>query len=362
MEFNDDIVFAILNFLRENNAYDLLSFYYNEIPGEYSNQQIAFHLEYCRDNGFVQGQLSGDKIMAHAYLTPVGLRHLQTMDNTTTQPEISKTTATDLLTESVDAISELRKKSDDSLEFMEWKRDTEISISRIFGDRGRHLKEFKDISYLPSMFVLGGDNSEAIRRTFLSGLNKAEAMLRSMIREIEKPWGKDGQESSPSDSPSLVEIPQTVANSVFQENQFTLNERLAFMLSPFGKPFDTIFTNHIKPTVENIHELICVRADNIYDNQPVIDDIWRLTNEARIIIAELTGKNPNVFYETGLAHAIGKEVILITQSMDDVPFDLRHRRCIVYEHTPEGIDKLKDDLTNTITSILNRTNPFRPST
>ena len=146
-----------------------------------------------------------------------------------------------------------------------------------------------------------------------------------------------------------------VANSVFQKNQFVLNERLVFMLSPFGEPFDTIFSNHIKPTVERIQELNCLRADDLYDNQPVIDDIWRLTNEARIIVAELTDKNANVFYETGLAHAIGKEVIPITQSMDDVPFDLRHRRCIVYEYTPPGIDKLEHELTNTIERILNRT-------
>jgi len=152
-----------------------------------------------------------------------------------------------------------------------------------------------------------------------------------------------------------TETSRMVPSSVFQENQFDLNERLVFMLSPFGEPFDTIFENHIKPTVENIHDLICVRADDIYDNQAVIDDIWRLTNEARIIIADFTNKNTNVFYETGLAHAIGKEVIPITQSRDDVPFDLKHRRYSFYEYTPEGIEQLKDELTNTINSILNRT-------
>ena len=155
-------------------------------------------------------------------------------------------------------------------------------------------------------------------------------------------------------TPAMTSI--TIASSIFQEKQFTLNEKLVFLLSPFGEPFDGIFADHIKPTVEKIGELNCLRADDIYDIQPVIDDIWRLTNEAKIIIAELTGKNANVFYETGLAHAIGKEVILITQSMDDVPFDLQHHRYIRYEYTPPGIAKFEHELTNTITSILNRTN------
>ena len=156
-------------------------------------------------------------------------------------------------------------------------------------------------------------------------------------------------------SQAFVEVSKMTVNSVFQEKQFTLNERLIFVLSPFGEPFDTIFTDHVKPTVEKIERLNCLRADDIYDNRPVIDDIWRFTNEARMLIAELTGKNANVFYEAGLAHAIGKEVILIAQSMNDVPFDLKHRRCIVYEYTPKGIDKLQHDLTYTITSILDRT-------
>ena len=359
MEFSDDIVFTVLNFLREKKAYDLLSFHYSEIPGGYSNQQIDFHLKYCRDNGFVEGQLSGDKIMALAYLTPVGLQHLQTLDKMNNQPEIPKGVAIDLLTTSLDAISELREKTTNSPEFIEWKRDTEIAISRIFGGRDRNLDDFRGISYHPTMIFVDDSSSESYRRSFLLGLSRAEATLKSMIREIERFWVEDEQVSNPPDSPSAVETFHVVAKSVFRENRFVLNERLVFMLSPFGNPFDTIFTNHIRPTVEKIDRLICVRADNIYDNQAVIDDIWRLTNEARIIIAEFTNKNANVFYETGLAHAIGKEVIPVTQSRDDVPFDLRHRRYIFYDNTYEGIEKLKDDLTNTITGILNRTGPTR---
>jgi hypothetical protein len=61
-----------------------------------------------------------------------------------------------------------------------------------------------------------------------------------------------------------------------------------------------------------------------------------------------------VFYETGIAHTVGKEVILITQTIDDVPFDLRHLRCIVYEYTPKGIQLLETNLTNTINNIRTR--------
>ena len=143
-------------------------------------------------------------------------------------------------------------------------------------------------------------------------------------------------------------------NPIFRGREFLVNEHLVFVLSPFEEPFDTIYKDHIQPTVEGISGLGCLRADDIYDNRAIIEDIWRYTNEARILVAELTGRNPNVFYETGIAHTVGKEVILITQSMDDVPFDLKHLRCIVYEYTPRGIAALEQNLKNTILNVLAR--------
>ena len=110
----------------------------------------------------------------------------------------------------------------------------------------------------------------------------------------------------------------------------------------------------IRPTIERIDGLRCLRADDIYDNRPIIEDIWRQINESAIVISELTERNPNVFYETGIAHTIGKEVILITQSMDDVPFDLRHLRCIVYDYTSRGTRNLEGNLTSTVLQILKR--------
>ena len=143
-------------------------------------------------------------------------------------------------------------------------------------------------------------------------------------------------------------------NPIFHGRNFLINEQMVFVLSPFAEPFDTIYSDHIKSLIEGIEGFQCLRADSIYDNRPVIEDIWRYTNEARIVISELTGRNPNVFYETGIAHTIGKEVVLITQSMDEVPFDLRHLRCIVYEYTPRGMSLFEDNLKNTISNILAR--------
>jgi hypothetical protein len=97
--------------------------------------------------------------------------------------------------------------------------------------------------------------------------------------------------------------------------------------------------------------LTCLRADDLYSSNVIMEDIWKLINEAKLIIADVTGKNANVFYETGLAHAIGKDVIIISQMIDDVPFDLRHLRCFIYKDSVAGFRALERQLYQALNSI-----------
>lgn len=130
-----------------------------------------------------------------------------------------------------------------------------------------------------------------------------------------------------------------------------IDERLCFVLMPFRPPFDEIYADHIKPTVERL-PLDSRRADDIYGVRPIMEDIWEQLCRSRVVVADLTGRNPNVFYEVGIAHTLGKPVVLIAQSMDDVPFDLRHHRVIVYGYTPPGARKLEEALERTLRSVV----------
>ena len=74
--------------------------------------------------------------------------------------------------------------------------------------------------------------------------------------------------------------------------------------------------------------------------------IWEQIEKAKILLADLTGKNPNVFYELGLAHAARKPVVFTSGALEDVPLDLRHLRVIVYEvREPNWNAKLKSSIT-----------------
>jgi hypothetical protein len=142
-------------------------------------------------------------------------------------------------------------------------------------------------------------------------------------------------------------------NPMFTGRNFLVQPNLCFVLMPFRQELTPIYDDHIKKIVEEVN-LECKRADDIFSNTAIIEDIWANINKARLLIADLTGKNPNVFYEVGVAHTIGKDVILTTQNIDDVPFDLRHLRHIQYEYTPRGMEAFEQHLKNTIISILSR--------
>lgn len=136
----------------------------------------------------------------------------------------------------------------------------------------------------------------------------------------------------------------------------------AFVISPFGEPFDTYFTHIVKPALEECG-LYAIRGDSLYRPTTIVDDIWQGIREAKLLIAELTDRNPNVFYELGLAHAISKPVILISKSIDDVPFDLRSIRVLVYDKDhPDWGNKLRLSLTKAIKEVLQNPHSAIPTT
>lgn len=127
-----------------------------------------------------------------------------------------------------------------------------------------------------------------------------------------------------------------------------------FVLMPFHEGLTAIFDDHITKTCKSLN-LTVKRADDIYGSSEIIGDIWELIANAKIIIADCTRKNPNVFYELGIAHTLGKDVIIITQSSKDIPFDISHIRYIKYEYTPRGMSEFEKTLTEFITEEINKT-------
>jgi len=136
---------------------------------------------------------------------------------------------------------------------------------------------------------------------------------------------------------------------------------LCFVLMPFRGELQEVYDHVIKPALTGAPiNMQCVRGDEIYTDKPIMGDVWAFIQRAEIVIADLTGRNPNVLYELGLCHSLWKRVILISQSIDDVPFDLRHFRVIKYDHTQHGTNLLRKRLVSAVCDIRNLEQPVYP--
>lgn len=121
-----------------------------------------------------------------------------------------------------------------------------------------------------------------------------------------------------------------------------IDRTLCAAMMPFSPQFGPVYAK-LQEIATSIG-MECLRADDIWNANAVIQDVAGLIDRASVVICDCTGRNPNVFYEIGLAHAFGREVILITQNADDIPFDLRHIRYLTYLPNAQGIQELGEAL------------------
>lgn len=117
----------------------------------------------------------------------------------------------------------------------------------------------------------------------------------------------------------------------------------AFVLMPFDQEFKPIYNDLIKPALESAGYEV-ERADSFMDQRNILRDVVKGISEADLVIADLTAVNPNVLYELGLCHGLRVPTVLIAQSLEEVPFDLRSYRVITYSTQFDEVYKLKDAL------------------
>lgn len=140
----------------------------------------------------------------------------------------------------------------------------------------------------------------------------------------------DEQVATARPRPKLLKFP----------TQQVIEPDLVAVMMPFGAAFQPVY-DALTAGVEAAG-MRCLRADDIWERDHIMDDVLSLIWRARVVIADLSGKNPNVFYEAGIAHTLGRDVLLVAQSLDDVPFDLRSIRTLQYLNNGEGLHSLAD--------------------
>ncbi len=158
--------------------------------------------------------------------------------------------------------------------------------------------------------------------------------------------------SSEANDPSSQE---DVGQSGFEQN--ASGDRFAFVLMPFDPEFNHIYSELIKPALEDAG-FDARRADDTLDQQNILRTIIHNIDVADLVVAELTTSKPNVFYELGIAHGLRKPVVLLAQDLDEVPFDLRSYNIVTYSTRFDEVHKLKDRLKAIAEGLKDRTSRF----
>ncbi len=192
-------------------------------------------------------------------------------------------------------------------------------------------------------YKVPADSFQEFKQVFLESLETAELISRhgDKIRITDVASG-DASTPAPSDRLKKLERATNIG----------ANDS-CFVMQPFAAPLGDYYEKIYRPAIEKAG-LRPVRADaEIFATGKIMDQVWSGINSAKVLVAELTTRNPNVFYELGLAHAMKKPVVLVSAKEDDVPFDLQHIRVIYYDMSdPFWGNKLIEKVAENILSAI----------
>lgn len=185
--------------------------------------------------------------------------------------------------------------------------------------------------------------SENVNLEFRTKVSEFEKVIEEKLKSIDE----KSKEITDKELDELLKKREKIAvKPNFKISGIKEKPNTAFILMPFSEHFDSIY-KIIRMALNEI-DYSASRADEIISSNLIIDDITDEIAQSSIIIADVTGLNPNVLYEIGIAQALGKKIVLITQDINSVPFDLKSNRHIVYEETFEGVEKLRHHLKESI--------------
>ena len=203
--------------------------------------------------------------------------------------------------------------------------------------RGENLPDpqFLDNALIDT-FSIPKDKVPEFKQVFFENLKQAKLLVE---RDDGKQRVVDVSEDSPAARDSGLNI-----KKLDQKMKVVAGET-CFVMMPFAEPIGGYYKKIYEPAIEKAG-LKPVRADNeIFGTGKIMDQVWSGINSAKVLVAELTTRNPNVFYELGIAHALRKPVVLVSSNDKDVPFDLHHIR-VIYSQASHGLRKENVGLTS----------------
>ncbi len=134
-----------------------------------------------------------------------------------------------------------------------------------------------------------------------------------------------------------------------QQEDLQVNRDKVFVLMPYHQDFDDMYISIKNACVK--HNLNCIRGDEQYIRGSIISHVIKNISSSCLIICLLDGRNPNVYYELGLAHAMDKNVILLTSELNNATTDIKSNKLVFFD----SYYKLEKNLEKEIARFLEDT-------
>jgi ATP-dependent Clp protease ATP-binding subunit ClpC len=150
----------------------------------------------------------------------------------------------------------------------------------------------------------------------------------------------------------LPKFERSQAESVLHDiREVEINQGVGFVLLPHTPEFNALFETSIRPAM-TANGIQAHKAEDIYQPGSILSQVWRSIRTAEVIVADVSGINPNVIYELGLCYGLHRCPILLVRDPSELPFNLRSLRYIKYQNTIPGAENLKSELTQAIQEFL----------
>jgi hypothetical protein len=168
------------------------------------------------------------------------------------------------------------------------------------------------------------------------------------FHDIHAKWARDNPkppngQPMPTTLAAQSEGRIAVAPKVFRVPKISAARDAAAVMMPMAPMFDRVYETIRDACADTGFK--CQRADDIWEENTIIQDIFNLIYRSHVVIVDFSEKNRNVLYETGIAHTLGKHVVPIARNIDDVPFDIKHHRVLKYsEESDADLAKLRQSL------------------
>jgi hypothetical protein len=213
------------------------------------------------------------------------------------------------------------------------------AVAKFYGDKKIPEDEFF-LNTLTRQFNIPRDRAETFSEVFVANLEYLRAF--------------DVVQAKPQKAGTLITEVEKLASQrrISKQPQVRAYLETCFVMMPFGNWFDKYYQDVYMPSIREAG-FEPVRADELFSSGSVVEQIWEQIKKARVLLADLTERNANVFYELGLAHAARKPVVFTAPKVDDVPFDLRHLRVIIYDiREPEWAAGLRKSVTDYLKTAM----------